>query len=185
MECISDLRLTDGGNYDNLGLEPVWKAAKYILVSDGGSTFDAEPDRSLIWRLSRYTDILNNQVSALRRRWLISNFIEKVLEGTYWGFGSRVRSYEQDLNRGYPEQLVDDVISEGRTDLDAFSEAEAAVLENHGYMLADVAVNKHLPCLIAKPSAPLAVPHLEWMEEKKVKSSLRRSHKRIFPLGRW
>ena len=31
------LRLTDGGIYDNLGLEPIWKRYRTILVSDGGA----------------------------------------------------------------------------------------------------------------------------------------------------
>jgi len=31
------LCLTDGGVYDNLGLEPVWKCYKTISVSDGGA----------------------------------------------------------------------------------------------------------------------------------------------------
>jgi NTE family protein len=184
-ECISGLRLTDGGNYDNMGLEPVWKSAQYVLVSDGGSTFDAEPDRNLIWRLSRYTDILGNQVSALRRRWLISNLTENVLEGTYWGIGSKVTSYGQDAAKGYPNKLVDEVISEVRTDLDAFSAAEAAVLENHGYLLAEAAINRHVPGLISHSPEPFSVPHTEWMKEDAVRRELRRSHKRVFPFGRW
>ncbi len=33
-QAITDLRLTDGGNYDNMGLEPVWKHHRYVLVSE-------------------------------------------------------------------------------------------------------------------------------------------------------
>src|SRR5262249_50770363 len=34
------LLLTDGGVYDNLGLETVWKRLKTLLVSDAGAPFD-------------------------------------------------------------------------------------------------------------------------------------------------
>src|SRR5262249_26112967 len=39
---ITGLRLTDGGNYDNLGLEPVWKSHQTVLCSDRGLIFDSQ-----------------------------------------------------------------------------------------------------------------------------------------------
>lgn len=48
-----------------------------------------------------------------------------------------------------------------RTDLDAFSDAKIAVLENHGYLPADTAIRTHAPDLIAR-EAPLAVPPDGW-----------------------
>jgi NTE family protein len=182
--AVRGLRLTDGGNYDNLGLEPVWKWAQTLLVSDGGATFDAEPDRSLIWRLSRYTDILNNQVGAVRKRWLIASFIQRALEGTYWGIGSIASHYGPGAPAGYSGPLVNDVISEVRTDMDAFSEPEQFVLENHGYILAEAAIRRHLPDLPSPGPAPYAVPHPEWMDEPNVRAALRDSHERRLPLGR-
>jgi NTE family protein len=50
-----------------------------------------------------------------------------------------------------------DVIRNIRTDLDAFSEVEQAVLMNHGYTLVDAAVRTHAPELIATDAA-FAVP---------------------------
>ncbi len=44
---------------------------------------------------------------------------------------------------GYDAALVREVIVAVRTDLDAFGDAEQAVLENHGYLLADAAVREH------------------------------------------
>jgi NTE family protein len=183
--AVRGLRLTDGGNYDNLGLEPVWQRARVLLVSDGGSTFDAEPDHSLIWRLSRYADILNNQVGALRKRWLIASFILGQLEGTYWGVSSAARHYGTRSSDGYSASLVADVIAEIRTDMDAFSEAEQKVLENHGYVMADAAVHTHQPDLIGAHPLPFAIPHPEWMDEARVRTALRDSHTRKFPFGRW
>lgn len=182
-DCVRGLRLTDGGNYDNLGLEPVWKQAEYVLVSDGGGVFQAEPDRSLVWRLSRYTDILGNQVSALRKRWLISNFILGEMKGAYWGIGSDTAGYGG-VVEGYSKELIREVVSKVRTDLDAFSAAEASVLENHGYMLAEAAVRRHVPELAARP-APFDIPHPGWLDEDCVRRALADSDKRRLPFGRW
>ena len=48
-DYASTLILTDGGVYDNLGLEPVWKRYKTILVSDGGLVTAAEPKPRTNW----------------------------------------------------------------------------------------------------------------------------------------
>jgi hypothetical protein len=50
-----------------------------------------------------------------------------------------------------------------RTDLDSFSEAEASVLENHGYWLADAAVRTHIPELLPANLPPLKVPNPDWV----------------------
>jgi NTE family protein len=179
---VRGLRLSDGGVYDNMGLEPVWKDHATLLVSDGGATFDFKPDAGLFKRLGRYQGIVSRQAGAVRKRWLIANFQEDVLDGAYWGVGSHPTRYDKQAPT-YPDELIDDVISEVRTDLDCFSEGEASVLVNHGYLLADVAVRKHAPGLIAQEH-PASVPHPDWMDASAVTAALRTSHKRKI-LGRW
>lgn len=173
-ECIADLALSDGGLYDNLGLEPVWRHAATLLVSDGGATFDHQPVRGLLKRLFRYNAVQGNQVGALRKRWLISNYIEGVLRGTYWGIGSPASNYGLGDWTGYSKPLVEDVISEVRTDIDAFSGGEIAVLENHGYMTAAVAFRRHAPELSeGHPAAEhLEIPHPGWLDEQRVRQTL-------------
>ncbi len=177
---IKGLRLTDGGNYDNMGLEPVWKRAETLLVSDGGAPFTFQADRWLLSRLSRYTQIQGAQSQALRKRWLMANFTEGVLAGTYWGVGSCTANYDRSrAPDGYSQDVVDDLISEVRTDMDGFSDAEIKVLENHGYTLADVAVRTHAPHAIAAGAAPFAPPHPEWFNERDVVDALSQSHRRF------
>ncbi len=183
-KCISDLRLTDGGVYDNLGLEPVWKDHSIVLCSDGGGTFDFQADKDLFWRIQRYVSIVENQAGALRKRWLIANFINREMEGAYWGIGSATASYGTGIAAGYSKDLAEGVIAEIRTDLDSFSEAEAAVLENHGYLLANAAIERHLSSLRPFPAPPVDIPHPEWMDENKVRVALRNSSKRKI-LGRF
>lgn len=180
---VAGIRLSDGGVYDNMGLEPVWKDHQVVIVSDGGGVFEGETDRGLLWRLSRYTGIVEHQSRALRKRWLISGFMTGSLQGTYWGIGSAASHYAAHA-RGYSEQVVNDVISEVRTDLDAFSSAEIAVLTNHGYLMADAAIQRHLPDFMTTPAAALTIPYPAWMDEEKVRHALAQSHKRT-ALGRF
>lgn len=158
-----------------IALEPVWKDHQTVLVSDSGPPFEASADAGLIWRLQEYIAILSKQVGALRKRWLISDYISGAMEGAYWGIGSDARHYGVDI--GFSEELVDDVIAGVRTDLDVFSPAEQAVLENHGYALAEAAIQRHAPTLIAQ-DAPYQVPNRDWTDEAKVRQALKGSNKR-------
>jgi len=187
---VAGIRLSDGGVYDNLGLEPVWKTYKAVLVSDGGGVFEPDADRGVFWRLQRYVTIVDSQARALRKRWLISSLIREDLLGTYWGMRS-VAAHYGPRGAGYPEGLVHEIISKVRTDLDAFSDAEIAVLMNHGYILADAAMQRHLIPLIEDDSlaeltvtpAAAQIPFPEWMEEQAVRRALKDSHK-VWLLGR-
>jgi NTE family protein len=180
-ECLSDLRLTDGGSYDNMGLEPVWKNHAVVLVSDAGGLFTSQSDRGLVWRVPRYQAIQERQARGLRKRWLIASLSEGAIEGAYWGVGSAPSKYDEG-RAGYSKALARDVIAEIRTDLDGFTDAEAAVLENHGYLLADAALRLHLPALLRDPVPPPEVPHPDWFpparSESEIREALRDSGKR-------
>ena len=85
---------------------------------------------------------------------------------------------------GYSERLVDELISEVRTDMDAFSDAEIKVLENRGYMMAEAAIRRHAAALCVPDPHPFAVPHPEFLDETKVRRELRDSSKKKL-FGRW
>jgi NTE family protein len=159
-ECLSDFRLTDGGDYDNMGLEPVWKSHAVVLVSDAGGLFTAQSDKGLLWRVPRYQAIQERQARGLRKRWLVAGFGEGAVAGTYWSVGGAASHYDPAAT-GYGEDLSREVIAEIRTDLDAFSDAEKAVLENHGYLLAEAALRRHAPALLAGAKAA-SVPRPDW-----------------------
>jgi NTE family protein len=75
------------------------------------------------------------------------------------------------------------VISQVRIDLDVFSDAEIAVLENHGYFMAHVALARHASGLLDAPPAPRP-PHPDWLDEDKVRSALAESQKtKLFARG--
>jgi NTE family protein len=184
-DLVEGIGLSDGGVYDNLGLEPVWKNARNVLVSDGGAVWEAERDRGLVWRLNRYASVAGRQGGAVRKRWLISSFEKDIMDGTYWGLGSVGAHYRQHDSRCFGETLIDDTLSEVRTDLDAFSQAEQGALENHGYLLADAAARTHLDASLIAPNSPAPQPpHSEWLDDATVRTGLADSHKRKI-LGRW
>jgi len=171
-ECLSDFRLTDGGDYDNMGLEPVWKNHAVVLVSDAGGLFNHESDRGLLWRVPRYQAIQERQARGLRKRWLIASFSAGTLDGTYWGVGGAPSHYHP-ASPGYSPDLARDVIGEIRTDLDAFSDAEAAVLENHGYLLTDAALRRHVTAVLPEPLPPAVVPHPDWFPPQRSEAAIR------------
>ncbi|MFN2603329.1 MAG: patatin-like phospholipase family protein [Gemmatimonadaceae bacterium] len=180
--CRKRIRLTDGGVYDNMGLEPLWKNAETLMVSDAGGVFEFSRGRGTISDIRRYTDIIGNQARALRKRWLISGFINGAgpgglpgLTGTYWSTTSDRTRYDPDDKQGYSAEIAN-LIARIRTDLDAFSRGEQAVLENHGYLMCDVAIKIHLPTLYAS-APPLNIPFKDWMDETKVRSAIRDSAK--------
>jgi NTE family protein len=162
--------LADGGVYDNLGLERIWNKYTTVLVSDAGAPFSIMENTimlrlSQLLRTKRSLDIIVNQARALRKRWLIENFIHGLMSGTYWGIVTQIRDYELQ-QYGYPGPIVDDSDTTGslsrlRTRLNRFSTEEQEQLINWGYALADAAMRRHVlkkglkPGTLPFPQQPL------------------------------
>jgi NTE family protein len=172
---------SDGGLYDNLGLQPVERHG-VVLVSDGGQPFVAAVPRGMFGRAKAYLAVSGKQAGALRKRLLIGQFQGKEKQGTYWGIGSAVCSYRPDSQPRYGKEFATGTIAPIRTDMDAFSDAEIAVLMNHGYLLADIALAVHTPQLVAQATEK-RVPYPDWLDEAKAQDALRHSGDRVW-LGR-
>ena len=175
--------LTDGGTYDNNGVEAVWDDAKAIFVSDGGGTFDSQWKDFWLWRLRRYPAITDSRTRVLQKRWLFAAARAGMLDAAIWGLAEpEWWNHDEELVTSYPQDLILDVISQIRTDLDAFSEAECKVLENHGYFMAEAAVHVLTPHLIRNENVESA-PHPDWMDPERVVDALADSSQRRI-LGR-
>jgi NTE family protein len=87
--------LTDGGVYDNLGLETAWKSEHTVLISDGGGLMAAEPKPHRDWARHslRINSLIDNQVRSLRKRQALAGFASGARGGTYWGIRSHVADY--------------------------------------------------------------------------------------------
>jgi NTE family protein len=154
----SKLYLTDGGVYDNMGLETVWNRYSIVLVSDAGAPLGFGPDHSDDWLKTslRVSDISIEQNRALRKRALLDGFAKTPGSGTYWGIGTDITHYlcTRILN---PNSMPGKRLSEVRTRLDKFIPQEQGELINWGYLLADSAIRTWLPKLGTSP-APVAWP---------------------------
>ena len=176
------IELTDGGVYDNMGLEPVWKHWTHVLISDCGAPFDFRIDTTPLRRLLRYTAVVTNQTRALRLRLFFSDTNAGRYHGAYWSLTSGVKPTGAAAGAayaGYSQALADDVLGKIRTDLDSFSEAEMSVLENHGYFAAERSIRKHAAELVAPDAKPAELPYPEWIDEAKVRRELSDSARRI------
>ena len=153
--------LTDGGVYDNLGLEPAWKRYRTILVSDGGGKMQAEPEPAGNWaeHSKRILDIVDNQVRSLRKRQIIDSYKTRERLGTFWGIGTNIRDYELDDAMVVPfERSTQLALTPTR--LKKLSLARQHQLMNWGYAVCDAAIRKHVPDVMEAdtpaPSFPLA-----------------------------
>ena len=175
---VREIDLSDGGMFDNLGLEPVWRDHETVLVSDAAPSFKPEPDVGWLWSALRQGVILLEQATEVRKRWLVSSFISEELRGAYWGIASRPASYELEPEpEAYSYPLIRDFIAPIRIDLDVFSPGEIAVLENHGYLMAEIALRRHGRVLLDADWNEADVPHPAWMEEARAANALRDSGK--------
>ena len=82
--------LTDGGVYDNLGLETAWKRYRTILVSDGGGHFSSNSGSWPNWGVQahRVLGVIDGQVRALRKRQVIGGYRLPKRDGVPWRDGA-------------------------------------------------------------------------------------------------
>jgi NTE family protein len=145
--------LSDGGVYDNLGLETAWKRCRRILVSDGGGQLQAEPAPKRNWALHgiRILEIVDSQVRALRKRQLIDSYRRHIRDGTYWG----IRSELADYHLGDPLAIPDTDVARARsvkTGLSRLDDVTQRALINWGYAIADTAIRRWVDPGLPKPS---------------------------------
>lgn len=136
--------LTDGGVYDNLGLETVWKNYRTVLVSDAGGSFSNEARPKLNWLSHSYRTLstIDNQVRSLRKRQVVDSFVAQVRNGSYW-------SIRTDLAKKYRVPSMLDCPFDRTTALanigTRLAKLDRSVQEkliNWGYALTDCAVRK-------------------------------------------
>lgn len=149
----TEMILTDGGVYDNLGLEPVWKRYKCVLVSDAGQKIEADATPAEDWprHMKRVLDVIDNQVRSLRKRQVIASYETGRRMGTYWGIRTDITRY------GLEDALICDhrktlELAATPTRLAKLPEATQERLINWGYAVCDAAMRRHAPDVCNGPS---------------------------------
>lgn len=153
----TDLVLSDGGVYDNMGIEPVWKNCGTVLVSDAGQKISPEEEPAEDWgrHILRVLDLIDNQVRSLRKRHVIGSFVAGLRKGAYWGVRTDIADYQLSdaLPCPYDATLK---IAATPTRLTAMDDATQERLINWGYAACDAGMRKHVA---AGAPAPTAFPY--------------------------
>jgi NTE family protein len=146
----TEVVLADGGVYDNLGLETVWKRYKTVLVSDGGGHVAAKPKPAGDWlrQFPRILGIIDSQVRALRKRQVIGLYQLGLRDGAYWGIRSQIADYK--LADALPcDPVLTTRLADTPTRLAKMDESLQDRLINWGYAICDAAIRRHVD-----PGAP-------------------------------
>jgi NTE family protein len=144
--------LSDGGVYDNLGLETVWKRYDTVLVSDAGGKMQPEPEPETDWarHALRVLDIIDNQVRSLRKRQLIEAYKAGERKGAYWGIRTNIADYGLDDPLACPHDRTLK-LAEVPTRLKRLPARLQEQLINWGYAVCDAALRTHVDTRLSRP----------------------------------
>jgi NTE family protein len=141
--AVEYVTLTDGGVYDNMGVNPLLRAKRnaidYMVVSDGGKPFanDERPTESGAIVLKAGLDIMMEQIRGLEfdrmeHRW----HAQKGPKPLWFSIDSRIGE-QQPGDAGFASAIG--------TNLKKLSEAEMAVLVRHGGALVAARIEQYAP----------------------------------------
>jgi NTE family protein len=149
--------LTDGGVYDNLGLETAWKRYETIYVSDAGGTMapDPTPHANPLEHMARIMEITDNQVRDLRKRQVVGSYASGARKGAYWGIRTDIQDYARrkpglTLPLAAPHDLTMK-LADIATRMAALDDASQERLINWGYAVCDAALRAFTTPAPAEP----------------------------------
>jgi len=130
--------LADGGVYDNMGLETVFKNFQTVIVSNAGGGY--QPKQKIVgdWALQSYRvmSTIDNQVRSLRKRVLISSLASLEKYGVYWSIRSDIDGYPAENKLPCPHERTRE-LADIPTDLAAKDKTTQRRLINWGYAICD------------------------------------------------
>jgi NTE family protein len=147
------LTLSDGGVYDNIGLEPI-DDFETVLVSDAGAPFSMQDKAKTdpVGQLSRALDIATDQARGLRSRYLIALAKLRNQKAAYWGIDTTYDEYPA-ANKLPCDPAKTNGLQNIRTRLNVFDRTEQESLINWGYALCDAAVRSFVDPAARAPTA--------------------------------
>lgn len=155
------IKLSDGGVYDNLGLQPVLQRCATILVSDGGGHMGYEARVATDWvrHLGRVLAVVDNQVRSLRKTELIDEYRRGSFAGAYWGIHGDISAYLREATKPVTNALDAPFATTSRlaaigTRLAAMDAATQDRLINWGYAICDVATRGMVESADRPPGFP-------------------------------
>jgi NTE family protein len=156
----TDAVLSDGGVYDNLGIETLWKRYRTVLVSDAGAKFAPEPEPEHDWARHSYRilSLVDSQVRALRYRQIMEAFTASppAKAGTYWGIRTNIADYglADPLVPATPDTFArSSALAATPTRLKAMEDTLQERLINWGYAVSDAALRRYFDKTLPRPAA--------------------------------
>lgn len=133
--------LADGGVYDNLGLETVFRYCSTVIVSNAGGEYEPQSRIHGDWILQSYRvlNTIDNQVRSLRKRILLNAFTDGRRSGTYWSIRGCIDDYPIDDNLDCPVDRTRRLANIA-TDLAAKDLTTQRRLINWGYAICDAGI---------------------------------------------
>jgi NTE family protein len=146
-----EIKVTDGGVYDNLGLETAWKRYTSIIVSDAGGQVadDEDPAADPLRQTARVLNLIDSQVRSLRKRQVVESFKSGLRQGMYIGIRSRIAKYDGAVLSANPDRT--DELAELKTRLAPIPDAVQERLINWGYIICDAGLRTHMSDEITVP----------------------------------
>lgn len=136
------LELTDGGVYDNLGIEAIWKRCKTLIVSNAGNPFadKANPSNDWISQLQRTVSMIHRQAENNRLRTLI--LLDQLKARDVAICNLRTQSALNNPTLSDSERAA---VQATEVRLNPLSAKEAKLLVQHGYSVANSILSRHWP----------------------------------------
>ena len=133
--------LTDGGVYDNLGLERIWRRCRTILVSNGGRSTPelGAPTGRWVGQVFRVLNLIQQQAEDCRKRILFGVHNLEQRRVAYWSIDTPIGAY------GLTDAIdmaveATAVAANLRTRLNRFATTEIELLLHAGYAGADASL---------------------------------------------
>lgn len=148
------LTLTDGGVYDNLGLEPVVKRCRTVFVSDGGGTYK-EPERPRVDWLFGTVRVLNTidvQVRRLRRRQVAGALAAGRRDGAFWAINTNPRDFHRSASTLPVTSEQAAALTAVGTRLGKLDRTVRHHIANWGYAAADAGLRSFVDHDLAEPA---------------------------------
>ena len=147
------LALTDGGVYDNLGLEAV-DDFNPVIVSDAGAPFGTEETVAALWpkQVMRALDIATDQARGLRKRLLFAEAAASGRTVAFSGIDSEFDRYPAPQQLQVLRSKIDWMASL-RTRLNPFSDVEQGHLIYWGWVAMDASLRSYAVFDVPPPTA--------------------------------
>jgi NTE family protein len=150
----SEISLSDGGVYDNLGLQQIWGRCRTVLVSDAGGRIadDASPPGDWARQSVRVMEVIDQQVRNLRLLQVVGSLERGERLGAFWSVRSDITGYGLSNVLPCPKEKTA-VLAKTPTRLRRMPERLQEQLINWGYAVTDAAIRCYWSSAIEPPGS--------------------------------